>query len=116
MSSDEETDSLNVTVESNDGCLYILTPQGKVRMIIKNNCSIKCLLRGLEPIRQVHQATKSNMLLCHTHCKGPVRMKNVGLNGAVSILVMVVLVNEQCLKRWLSMSLVILQKLALLHR
>ena len=36
MSSDEETDSLNVTVESHDGSLYIPTPQRKVRENIKN--------------------------------------------------------------------------------
>ena len=32
----EETDSLNVTVESNDGSLYVPTPQRKVRESIKN--------------------------------------------------------------------------------
>ena len=31
----EETDSLNVTVEGNDGSLYVPTPQRKVRECMK---------------------------------------------------------------------------------
>ena len=36
VDSDEETDSLNVTVESNDGSLYIPIPKRKVRESIEN--------------------------------------------------------------------------------
>ena len=36
VESDEETDSLNVTVESHDGSLYVPSPQRKVRKGIKN--------------------------------------------------------------------------------
>ena len=36
VESDEETDSLNVTVESHNGSLYVPTPQRKVRKRIKN--------------------------------------------------------------------------------
>ena len=63
VESDEETDSLNVTVESNDGSLYIPTRQRLERI---ENTSIKYLVQGLETIEQVHQASKSNMLLRHT--------------------------------------------------
>ena len=39
MSSDEETDSLNVTVESNDGSLYVPIPQRKVSQV-HDGCKI----------------------------------------------------------------------------
>ena len=46
---DEETDSLNV---SNDGSLYVPTPQRKDRKYLMY--SIKYLLHGLETVEQVH--------------------------------------------------------------
>ena len=53
VESDEENDSLNVTVESSDGSLYVPTPQRKVREDRKYvNYSIKYLLHGLETIEQ----------------------------------------------------------------
>ena len=89
MSSDEETD-LNVTVESNDGSLYIPTPQRKVKEYIKNMSIVPsnvCFmdLNQLDKfIKQVNQ-----IRCCATPgCKGalsPVNVKSLGLGGAVSV-------------------------------
>ena len=90
MSSDEETDSLNVTMESNDGSLYVPTPQRKVREnIIKNvemvpsNVCFMDLNQLDKFIKQVNQ-----IRCCATPgCKGalcPVHVKSVGLGGAIS--------------------------------
>ena len=90
MSSDEETDSLNVTVESNDGSLYVPTPQRKVRNRIKNieivpsNVCFMDLIQLDKFIKQVNQ-----IRCCATPgCKGalsPINVKSEGLGGAVSI-------------------------------
>ena len=123
MSSDEETDSLNVTVESNDGSLYIPTPQRKVKESIKNMSIVPsnvCFmdLNQLDKfIKQVNQ-----IRCCATPgCKGalsPINMKSIGLGGAVLLHMLVtgVLVSGHCLKHHQSTSLVLLQKLASLHR
>ena len=89
MSSDEETD-LNVTVESNDGSLYVPTPQRKVKEYVKNMSIIPsnvCFmdLNQLDKfIKQVNQ-----IRCCATPgCKGalrPINVKSLGLGGAVSI-------------------------------
>jgi DNA-directed RNA polymerase alpha subunit len=83
----EETDSLNVTVESNDGSLYIPTPQRKVReriesmSIIPPNICFMDLKQLDKFIRQVNQ-----IRCCGTPgCKGalcPIHVKSVGLGGA----------------------------------
>jgi hypothetical protein len=86
----EETDSLNVTVESNDGSLYIPTPQRKVReriesmsIIPSNICfmDLKQLDKFIKQVNQIrYRATPG--------CKGalcPIHVKNVGLGGALSI-------------------------------
>ena len=90
MSSDEETDSLNVTVESNDGSLSIPNPQRKVKERIKNMSVVPsnvCFmdLNQLDKfIKQVNQ-----ICCCATPgCKGalsPIKVRSVELGGAVSI-------------------------------
>ena len=86
MSSDEETDH-NVTVESNDGSLYIPTPQRKVKESIKNVSiapSNVCFMdlnqldKFIEQVNQIH--------CCATPgCKGALSPISLGLGGAVSV-------------------------------
>lgn len=63
-SSDDETNcySLDVSLESHsaDDSVYVPTPERMVSDSRKkfNNCSIKHLLYGLDPVGQVHEAGK----------------------------------------------------------
>ena len=74
VESDEETDSLNVTVESNDGSLYVPTPQRKVRERIENTSIIPssiCFmdLKQLNKfIKQVNQYVVVPHLVVKVHC------------------------------------------------
>ena len=84
LESGEETDSLNVTVESNDGSLYIPTPQRKVReriaIIPSNICfmDLKQLNKFIKQVNHIH--------CCATPgCRGalcPIHVKSVGLGGS----------------------------------
>ena len=89
MSSDEETD-LNMTVESNDGSLYVPTPQRKFRNSIKNGAVVPsnvCFMdltqldKFMKQVNQIRSCTTPG-------CKGdlnPIHAKSVGLGGAVSV-------------------------------
>ena len=117
----EETDSLNVTVASNDGSLYVPTPQRKVRESIKNVEIVTSKVCFMD-LKQLDEFIKRvNQIRCATPgCKGalsPIDMSSVGLGGALSpMLVMVVLVSGHCVKHRLNTCLAMLQKLVLLHR
>ena len=94
VESDEETDSLNVTVESNDGSLYVQTPQRKGRerietmsIVPSNICfvDLKQLDKFIKQVNQIRCATPG--------CKGalcPIHAKSVGLGGALSSLLVTV--------------------------
>ena len=86
---DEETDSLNVTVESNDGSLYIPTPQRKVRKSIESTSIIPSSISFMD-LKQLNKFIKQvNQIRCATPgCKGalcPIHVKSRGLGGALSI-------------------------------
>ena len=89
MSSDEETD-LNVTMESNDGSLYIPTPQRKVKEHIKNVSIVPSNLCFMD-LNQLDKFIKQvNQIRCCATpgCKGalsPFNVKSLGLGGAVSV-------------------------------
>ena len=90
VESDEETDSLNVTVESNDGSLYIPTPQRKVRERIANASIIPSNICFMD-LKQLDKFIKrvNQIRGCATPgCKGalcPIHVKSLGLGGALSI-------------------------------
>ena len=89
MLSDEETDSLNVTVESNDGSLYIPIPLRKVKDSIKSISVVPWNVFFME-VNQLNKFMKQiNPTMCATlGCKGalhPVNVRSIGLGGAVSI-------------------------------
>ena len=90
MSSGEETDRLNVTVESHDGSLYIPTPQRKVRKRIKNTSIVPLNICFMD-LNQLDKFIKQvNQIRCCATpgCKGalsPINVKSEGLGGAVSI-------------------------------
>ena len=92
MSSEEETDGLNVTIEStDDGSLYVPTPQRMVRenaRVVRNvSSNIICFM----DLNQFDKFIKQvNEIRCCTTpgCKGaltPVYVRSVGLGGTVSI-------------------------------
>ena len=72
VESDEETDSLNVTVESNDGSLYVPTPQRKVRERIENTSIIPSNICFMD-LKQLNKFIKQvNQIRCCATpgCKG----------------------------------------------
>ena len=87
---DEETDSLNVTVESNDGSLYVPTPQRKVIERIENTSIIPLSICFMD-LKQLNKFIKQvNQIRCCATpgCKGalcPIHVKSLGLGGALSI-------------------------------
>ena len=89
--SDEETDSLNVTLESHDDSMYVPTPQRKVRKSIKDIAIIVPSNICFMNLNQLDKFIKQlNQIRCCTTpgCKGalrPVYVRSVGLGGAVSI-------------------------------
>ena len=127
MSNDEETDGLNVTMESINGSLYVPTPQRKVRVykkteIVPSNVCFMDLIQ-LDLIQLDRFIKQVNQIRCCATpgCKGALSAIHVKARGWVvlflsSMLVTVVLVSGYYLKHHLSTSLVMLQKLALLHR
>ena len=86
----EETDSLNVTVESNDGSLYIPTPQRNVRESIKNVEIVPSKVCSMD-LKQLDEFIKrvNQIRCCATPgFKGvlsPIDVRSVGLGGAPSI-------------------------------
>ena len=122
MESDEETDSLNVTVESNDGSLYIPTPRRKVRERIENTSIIPSSICFMD-LKQLNKFIKQvNQIRCATPgCKGalcPIHVKALGwvVLFLSPMLVLVVLVSGHCLKHHLYTNLAVLPKLVLLCR
>ena len=90
VSSDKETDGLNMTTESHtdDGSLYVPTPQRMVRENLKNvSSNIVCFMDLNQFDKFIKQVNE--VCCCATPgCKGaltPVYVKSVGLGGAVSI-------------------------------
>ena len=64
VESDEETDSLNVTVKSNDGSLYVPTPQRKVRERIENTSIIPSNICFMD-LKQLNKLIKQvNQIRC----------------------------------------------------
>ena len=67
---DEETDSLNVTVESNDGSLYVPTPQRKVRESIENTSIIPssiCFMDLKQLNKFINHFPNAEIMICGGH-------------------------------------------------
>ena len=89
VSSEEETDGLNVTIEStDDGSLYVPTPRRMVRenaRVVRNvSSNIICFM----DLNQFDKFIKQIRCCTTPGCKGaltPVYVRSVGLGGTVSI-------------------------------